>query len=190
MRSQHIGAICTVLALTALTCKGEGPIASGRGVPASLSVTPDRFYLDTGKTGALIVIVRDEQLNPLAADVSITSSAGATATVVVDTTSPATDGSVHKYVVSALSPGRASLKVTSSGLTDSSVVSVLPLAFNGVISRTTPKGGDTVVIRSTAVLKFNPAKLTVAFGGGKSPTILINTADSVQLLAPFSSPGP
>ena len=47
MKPQHIGAVGTVLALAALTCKGD-PTASLRAGAASFSVTPGKFYIDTG----------------------------------------------------------------------------------------------------------------------------------------------
>jgi hypothetical protein len=189
MKPQHIGAVGTVLAFAALTCKGD-PTASLRAGAALLSVTPSQFFIDTGATGALVIIGRDAQLNPVPLGVTVTSSDATIAKVVPDTTRPSVDGSIHAFVISALAPGRAKLSVAGGSLTDSSIVSVLPLAFNGVISKLTPKGGDTVAIRSTTRLKFNPAKDTVTFGGGHSPAVLINTADSVVVLAPFSDPAP
>ncbi|HUL01978.1 MAG TPA: hypothetical protein VLV16_01970 [Gemmatimonadales bacterium] len=189
MRALYIAVVCAALASGTWTCKGD-PTADLRGGPASVDLVPGQIFIDEGKATALLVAVRDEQLNTIAADIGVTSADASVATVAVDTTRPVVDGARHAYVVDAKAPGHTRLNVTGAGLSDTVAVSVLPLAFNGAISTLTPKGGDTVVINSTSVLKFNPATVAITFPGGQTPTVLGQSANAVTVLAPFSDVGP
>lgn len=189
MKSLYITVVCAALASGTWACKGD-PTADLRGGPASVSLVPGLIFLDEGKATSLLVAVRDEQLNTLAADITVMSADPTVATVEIDTTRPVVDGARHSYVVSAAAPGHTKLNVTGGGLSDTVAVSVLPLAFNGTISTLTPKGGDTVVINSTAVLKFNPATVAITFPGGQAPTVLAKSANAVTVLVPFSDVGP
>jgi hypothetical protein len=189
MKRFYVGAVLASLGIAVWQCKGD-PTSSLRNGPASLNVTPRQIYMDTGKTAALTVTARDEQLNPSPiAGVTVTPTNPAVAKVTVDSTKPYPDSSTYAFVVSGGSPGQTKLTITAAGLSDSSIVSVLPLVFNGALSTTTPKGGDTLTITSTAVLKFNPAKDTVTFGGGKVAPIVVNTANALEVLVPFSDAG-
>jgi hypothetical protein len=179
-----------VLAIGA--CKGD-PTSSLRNGPASLTVKPNTFVIDTGQTEALVITIRDAQLNPVAGTVTVTSANQTIAKVVRDTTLPPVDSSKASFQVTALSPGQTKLMVNGAGVIDSAVVNVLSVAFTGVLSSTTPKAGDTLTIHSTVVLKFAPESALVIFGGSAAPdtgTILIATADSLKVLAPVSGSAP
>src|SRR5205823_11396648 len=55
-------------------------------------------------------------------------------------------------------------------------------------SSTTPKGGDTITIGATSLLKFTAAS-TVTFGGGFPGTTIASTPDLLTVLVPFSDAG-
>ncbi|HXI32607.1 MAG TPA: hypothetical protein VNH63_00855 [Gemmatimonadales bacterium] len=190
MKRQHIGAVLVGAAFAALACRGD-PTASLRGGAKFVDLSATVMFIDAGSAKSLSVVVRDEQQNPLAADVTVATLNAAVATVVVDTTVPSPNGSEHNYIISGVAPGATKIVVSSSGLSDTVAVSVLPLTFGGAILPTlTPKGGDTLKLASTAVLKFNAATTTVTFGGGKSPVVLSQTVDTIKMLVPFSNAGP
>jgi hypothetical protein len=189
MKPLYIGAVSVTLTVIAWGCKGD-PTADLRNGPSDMQVVPGQIFADQGKATAVVAVVVDEQTNPVAVDITATSADVTVATVAADTTRPAADGARHAFVITALAPGHTRVTLTGGGISDSVPVSVLPLAFNGTISNLTPKGGDTVTIQSTAVLKFNPATAAVTFGGDQAPTILSLSANTITLLAPFSDAGP
>jgi hypothetical protein len=187
MKPQHIGAVLVGAAFAALACRGD-PTASLRGGAKFVDVSTTVMFIDVGGGKPISVVVRDEQQNPLAADVTVATLNAAVATVVADTTIPSPNGSEHNYIISGVAPGATKIVVSSSGLSDSVSVSVLPLNFGGTILPTlTPKGGDTLKVASTAVLKFNATTTAITFGGGKSPVVLSQTVDTIKMLVPFST---
>ena len=188
MKRQYMRALCAASAFAALAC-AKDPTASLRTGPSVLSLTPTVSFVDPGKTVSLVVVARDAQLNPVPVVLSATSANPGTATVEVDTARVFPDGATQGFVVTGVALGQTTVTVTGGGLTGMVTVNVLPVAFNGALSRTTPKGGDTLTIRGTALLKFNPAHVTVTFEGPEPGTVVFANADSVKVLVPFSSAG-
>src|SRR6266576_392149 len=182
-------------AVAAESCRGD-PTSSLRGGPKSLDVQPLVMFVDEGAGKGLAVVVRDEQLNPVVATVSVATLNPVVATVSVDTTVPYPDGSRQAFTVRGAGLGttaRTSVVVTSQGLADTAAITVLPTLFHGVISNLTPRGGDTVVFRSTSLQKFRPASLgasTISLRPNHASLVLIRTADSMMVLVPFSDSGP
>lgn len=188
MKRLVIGAIAAGVVLVAAgACEGD-PTAGLRGGPSILSLNPDQMFINEGATRGIEVTVRDQQLNPVPAAVSATSSAPAVFTVVPDTSVPSADGARFNFVVTAVAPGQARLIVTAAGVTDTALISVLPLAFNGAVSKSNPAGGENIVIRSTPFLKFNPALASVTFGTLVAP-IFSATTDSLIVVTPFGATG-
>jgi hypothetical protein len=125
--------------------------------------------------------------------------------VVADTTIPSPNGSEHNYIITGVAPGGTKIVVSSSGLSDTVSVAVLPLNFAGTVSNLTPRGGDTVVVTSTAVLKFDSTASFLAFGPDgdndndvaidldndldfpPNGTLLRRTRDSLVYLMPFDA---
>jgi hypothetical protein len=173
---------------TVASCKGD-PTADLRGGAAILSLNPDLMFIDQGATKGLEVVVRDEQLNPVAAEVTATSANPAVVTVAPDTIVPSADGARHNFNVTAVGPGQERIIVSSSGVTDTVVVTVLPTVFTN-LSTLTPAGGDTVLITSTSVLRFIPALVAVTATGGRIVQALSVSADTIRVLAPNGAPGP
>jgi hypothetical protein len=165
------------------SCKGD-PTADLRGGPAQLSLNPNLMFIDQGTSKGLEVVVRDAQLNPVAATVTATSSDPAVLTVAPDSSVPSADNARYNFSITAVGPGQARVLVSSGGISDSTSVTVLPTSFNGTFSSTTPLAGDTVTIASTALLKFNVATVTVRGPAGSIATLLSKTQDTLRVLAP------
>ena len=188
MRREHKRAVCAAFALATLACASD-PTSELRTGPTILSITPTVAFLDPAATVAVVVVARDDQLNPVPVTITATSGNSAIATVEVDTARHFPDGATQAFIATGVTPGQTTLTVTGSGLTGTVTVNVVPVAFNGALSSATPAGGDTLKISATAVLKFNPAHATVTFGGDKVGTIVFVNADSIKVLTPFSDPG-
>jgi len=189
MKRLCVGAVLTGAAFAIAACTGD-PNASLRNGPASLNVQPKQLFIDSGLTDALVVTARDGQLNPVAVTVTITSANPNIAKVARDSTRPVVDSSQYPFVVTAGSPGQVRLNVSGGGLTDSAVVNVLPLNFSGAISTLTPKGGDTITVHATSVLKFDTSLVSVTFGPAATGTAGFTTfksADSVRVLVPYGT---
>lgn len=189
MKRQHIGAVLAGAAFAALACRGD-PTSSLRGGAKFVDISAAVMFIDAGSGKPVSVVVRDEQQNPLAVDVTVNMVNTAVATVAADTTVPSPNGSEHNYIVTAVAPGQTKLVVQGGGVADTATINVLPVTFGGALSTLAPTGGDTVILASTAVLKFDPAKTTVTFGGDHAAAIYSITADTIKMLAPFSDPGP
>jgi hypothetical protein len=190
MKRLHTREILAGVLLAALACRGD-PTASLRAGPKSLDVQPLVMFVDEGSSRALSVVVRDEQLNPLIATVSATTPDPAVVSVSPDTTVPFPNGTPQTFQVTAVglgTTGMGRVVVASNGLADTAAVTVLPTLFHGTISNLAPRGGDTVVFRSTALQKFSGS--TISLASGHLSTVLIRTADSMKVLVPFSDSGP
>jgi hypothetical protein len=188
MRRRYKRAICAAFAFATLACAGD-PSKSLRSGPFLLSVAPTVAFLNPTKSVSIVVVVRDEQLNPVPLAIAATSANPATATVEVDTSRHFPDGATQGFLVTAVAPGQTTLTVTAGGLTGSIVVNVVPVTFGGALSSTTPRGGDTLTISSTAVLKFDPDSVTVTFGGDEAGILVFVDANSIKVLTPFSDAG-
>src|SRR5712691_9746625 len=92
--------------LAALACRGD-PTSSLRG---------GAKFIDAGATKTLKVVVRDEQLNPLSADVTVASGNAAVVSVAVDTAVPVANGTTHSFLVTAVAPGHTALTIQGGGL--------------------------------------------------------------------------
>lgn len=189
MRRQHKRAVCAAFAFATLACAGD-PTSDLRTGPSILSITPTVAFIEPDSLLPVVVVVRDQQLNPVPATITASSGNSAVVTVQADTARHFLDGATQAFTAKALTPGQTTLTVTGAGLTGTVIVNVVPVAFNGVLSSTTPRGGDTLKIFSTAVLKFNAANVTVTFGGNKVGTLVFANTDSIKVLTPFSDPGP
>ncbi len=189
MKRLYIGAILAGVTSAAGACKGD-PTSSLRNGPAALSVTPSVVVSDPGTDTPVLVVVRDGQLNPVAADVAATSADQTLATVAGDASRPFIDAATHAFVVTtpatALDGGTTTVSFKAGALDTALVVELNPQEFPGAISTLTPRGGDTMTIAATSLLKLDQVG-SVTFGGGKGATVLSATTSTVKMLVPFSN---
>ena len=104
MKPLSIGAVFAGAALAALACRGD-PTSSLRGAAKSIDMTSNVVFIDAGDARQLEVVVRDEQLNPLVADVTVASVNPSVVMIAVDTTIPVANGTTHHYTMTAVAPG-------------------------------------------------------------------------------------
>ncbi len=167
MRRQHKRAVCAAFALATLACASD-PTSELRTGPTILSITPTVAFLDPAATVAVVVVARDDQLNPVPVTITATSGNSAVATVEVDTARHFPDGATQAFIATGVTPGQTTLTVTGSGLTGTVTVNVVPVVFNGALSSATPAGGDTLKISATPLLKFDPAQRHRHLRGGRA----------------------
>lgn len=172
----------------AASCKGD-PTASLRGGPARIDLNPNLMFVDSGATKDIIITVRDQQLNPVASPLTVTSLSPGIFTVVVDSENPSADGARTAFLVTGRNPGEGKLVATSGGVSDTAVVSVLLPELPLSISDTLPKAGATITIKSSPTHKFTDTT-EVLFFDGVPGFIHYLTPDSVVVAAPFgTTPG-
>jgi hypothetical protein len=189
MKRLDFRTVVVVLLAAAAGCKGD-PTADLRGGASQLGLNPDLMFIDSADTKPFAVTIRDQQLNPVAGRVEVTSSAPSIMTVEQDTAAGSADSANYNFLVNGISPGAAKLIVTSGGLADTATVSVLPVVFLGALSSTTLEGGDTLTIASTSLLKFDTATVAVTFEGGGPGVVVSKTPDTIKVLVPFGTAGP
>lgn len=189
MKRLDFRTLVVVLLAAALGCKGD-PTADLRTGVSQLALNPDLMFIDQGTTKPFEVVARDQQLNPVAAEVTLTSLDQAVVTVAVDSSVPSADNAHHDFIVTAVSVGQTKIVATSGGVSDTATATVLPVAFSGALSSTAPKGGDTLKIASTTLLKFHTASVAVTFGAADTGVIVSKTPDTIKVLVPFGAAGP
>jgi len=187
MKRLDFCSVVVVLLAAAAGCKGD-PTADLRTGVNSLALNPDLMFIDEGTTKAFEVVPRDQQLNPVAAQITVTSLDPNVITVAIDTTVPSADNAHFDYVVTAIAPGQTRIVASSGGISDTASVTVLPTAFTGALSSTTPKGGDTLVIAATPLLKFDTTADTVTTAAGLVAPIVYESAETLKVLVPFGPP--
>jgi hypothetical protein len=178
--------VAVVFVATVAGCKGD-PTSGLRGGVNNLSLNPDLMFIAQGATKGFEVVVRDEQLNPVAAAVTVSSSDPAIFTIAPDSTVPSADNARHNFNIRAVGAGQARVRVSAGGVSDSATITVIPTQFTGAFSSTTPQAGDTVTIASTSLLKFDVATVRVTGPAGSIATILSKSADTLRVLAPGGS---
>ncbi len=183
-----LGVMAALVVVSLAGCKSD-PLSDLDRNPAAVVTDFSYLQLPIGGTQKVTAQIVDGRDTPLAAVITFTACTG-DVTVAVDTGYHPVPPTSARAIVTAVTANPSCVRVAGGGLEDSVSVAVLPQAFAGTLSSTTPKGGDTLTINSTTVLKFNAATTTVTFGGGQSPIVLSQTADVIKVLVPFSSAAP
>lgn len=169
-------------------CKSD-PFSDLDQTPAELVVSFTHLQIGVGQTATVTASVLDGRATPLPIPVTFTSCNSVVVTV-PDTSYHPVPATSSRALITAQTPAPSCVVVQGAGFTDTITVSAVPLAFTGALSSTTPLGGDTLVIASTAQLKFDPAAVGVTFGGGLAGIVVAKSTDTVRVLVPFSSPAP
>jgi len=181
--------VLAALASAATACKKD-PTADGVGTATAVIADFSAFTLSVGDSATFTARVVDERLTPLSDPITFSSCDNTAATVNADPSYTPVPPTSARAVIHAVGPNAVCILASSgSAKPDTVHLIVLPVAFSGALSTTTPVGGSTMVIHSTAQLKFIPGSVTVTFGGGHAGAILGATADTVAVVVPFSDPG-
>ena len=179
--------VLTSLALVSGSCV-EDPLADLDGTPEALIVSHNAMRINQGSGMLFTATVVDGRSTPLPIPVSVTPCS---ANISVAPADPApVPPTQTQTVVTGVQLASTCFDVAGAGFTAHVPVVVVPTAFAGALSSTTPLGGDTMTIASTAVLKFDTNLVAVTFGGGAAGIMLAKTPDLLTVLVPFSPDGP
>ena len=181
---KRLGYSAVIAGLAWAAACASDPTSVLRNGLKSLTVDPDVMFINEGDGRGLNVIPRDEQLNPVAAAVTVASSDDNIATVDEDPGQPSTDGSNHRYNITAVAPGQAKIAVTAGGVSDTAVINVMPLAFAGTPSGTSLQVGGVLSLAATASLKFDTATSNVNFGDSTTADVISATAETLIVRVP------
>jgi hypothetical protein len=181
--------IVALLASTALACHND-PTAEGVGSPFAVVLDFSSLTLDQGTSAQVVARIVDSRFTPLTGDITF-SSCNAAATVALDPTFVPEPPTAKRATIAAVGADAGCIVASAAGAKPDSVsLIVLPTSFAGALSGTSANAGTVLTIASTAALKFDTAAVTVTFGGGVVAPFASKTADQLQVLVPFSDPGP
>jgi len=181
---KHLSSILLATALLALgaTACFDDPNKPLMNGPSDIYLSLSTAFIPAGDSVAITAELKDGAGNTFStADAVWESSAPSVATARRDTVVIPGSAFTRAFVV-AIVPGETWVRITSSGLTDSVQVVVLPSSFAGTI--TAPAGsmlGDTITIAGTAALGFS-ARTTVTIGGFDA-WIVSQTASQLKVMA-------
>lgn len=189
MNSRVFGIIGVLAGLGLAACHND-PLGDLDGTPTTMSLSANQFILNPGANATFTASLLDGRGVPLQEAITFTSRDPAVASVAVDPSYVPVPATSARAVVTAGTPGALTYIVaTAAGISDSVAAGVLPTNFGGAVPASADVG-SVITIGSTPVLKFDPATVSVAFGGGETPPILSKTADQLQVLVPSTDPGP
>lgn len=173
----------------ALGCVSN-PTSDGSGTPAQVLSNFQSLLIPRFSTSTFRASVVDSRLTPLATPVTFGSCNGSVATAVSDPTYAPPAPTSYQAVVTGVTLGQTCVTASASGLkTDTVAVSILPLIFEGTTwSSSTPLGGGPVTIHTGPALKFT-AGSSITWPNGETATQLVNTPDSVTVIALFGGSG-
>ena len=180
--------VVAVFTLTVGSCKSD-PFSSVHGTPAAVVTNFTYLQLPIGGQASVQASIVDATATPLDVPITFRACTG-DVTVAVDTSYHPIPRTSARTIVTALTPNGSCVEVSGGGLKDSVKVAVLPQTFGGAFSASTVKGGDTLTISSTTLLKFDTSKVAVKFTGGGDGAIFSKTPDVVKVLVPFGASGP
>ena len=179
--------VVVVFTLSVGSCKSD-PFADVHGAPAALVTNFSYLQVAAGDSTPLRASVVDATATPLELPVTFTACT-ADVSVLTDTSYHAIPNTSTQVLVKGVNPSPTCVVAAGGGFKDTIKVAVVPSAFLGALSTLTPKGGDTLTINSTTLLKFDTSKVAVTFKGGAATT-LSKSADAVTVLVPFGPAGP
>lgn len=179
--------VLAVLAFTVGGCKSD-PLSDLDGDPAAVVTNFSYLQLPIGATATVNASILDARATPLAVPITFTPCT-ADVTVATDTSYHPVPATSAQAIVTAVSANPSCVRVAGAGLEDTVSVAVLPPNFAGAFSSAAVAGGDTLVIASTALLKFDTASVAVTFGGGTAGSVVAKSADTIRVLVPFGADG-
>lgn len=177
------------LSLTAGACIKD-PLGDRDGAATAIITDVASLTLLQGEAATVTATVVDGRSIPIVTPITF-AGCDANVTAADDPAyAPVPENTSNRAIVTAVGPAATCVEVSGGGVTETVEVIVLPTAFTGALSSTTPPGGSEITITATADLQFDPASVSVTFGGGAEGVITSATATEVKVLVPFSSAAP
>jgi hypothetical protein len=150
---KHLSSIVlavAVVAAGAVACFKD-PTSSLRNGPSRVELTRSSLFIPVGDSVSVQAELKDDQGNTFdVPDATWTSSDANVAVVNADTSRPIPQHAFSRAFIRAIAGGEAVVRFVSRGISDSIVVTALPVSFAGAI--TYPAGlmmADTITIAAT-----------------------------------------
>jgi hypothetical protein len=183
MKAQIYGSVGIVALLVGIVGCKKDPTADGVGTPSEVVLDLSTVTLGPGDSATVTAQIVDNRLTPVEGDISFSTCDAAVATVALDPTFDPRPPTAKRAVIHAVS-APATCIIAASGATkpDTVSVGVLPTAFPGTPSTTSPQVGQPLTIQATGTLKFG-ATTDISFGGDHG-FVLDQTADAITVAVP------
>jgi len=190
---KHLSSIlfaAALLALGATACFEDptNPLANG---PSRINLDRSSVFISVGDSVSVVAEIKDDAGNTFsAAAAGWESSAPTVATVRRDTVVIPGNAFTRAFIL-AVAAGKSYVRITDQGVSDSVLVWVLPLAFNGTVSPASSNVGDTLTISASSALGFSTTagSLSEVTVGGLPVWVLSRTASQIKLIAPMVDAG-
>lgn len=194
------GVVGAVVVLGATACADDYSIDFG-GAPTAVQPSPEVMFLTSGTQRELLVRLINDRNQSTPASFQVTNI-GAGLTVTYDDQyrpqwtstnpilEPKADKEQQRYIVAANLPtgGRREFSLTSSGVSGTATVYILPTTLGNILSETTPDVGELITVNAPTDLSFTAAS-TVSFATGGLATITERTGKTLTVLPPPGSSG-
>jgi hypothetical protein len=193
------GVVGAVVVLGATACADDYSIDFG-GAPTAVQPSPEVMFLNSGTQKELLVRLVNDRNQSTPTSFQVTN-VGAGLTVTYDdqyrpqwtSVNPVLEAPLVKeqqrYTVAADLPtgGKRTFQLTSSGLTGTATVYILPTSLGASLSNLAPALGETVTLNAPDGQSFTPpggtaTASTVSFPAGGAPIIQEITAKSITFI--------
>lgn len=181
---ETLGTLAALTVVTVAGCKKD-PLSDLDGNPAAIVTNFSYLQLGIGDEAAVTAQVIDARATPLAVPITFSPCTG-DVTVANDTSYHPVPATSARAIVTAVTPNPSCVVVSGGGVTDTVTVAVLPVAFNGTVSATTPQPlvGQPFTLIASSLLGFDVATANIDFGGGAVGEIVRRVLDTLTVIVP------
>ena len=174
--------VLAVVAFSVGGCKSD-PLSNLDGTPAAVVTNFSYLQMPIGGTAEVTASVLDARATPLKVPITFAACTNDVA-VVVDTSYHPVPPTSARAIVRAVTAAPSCVVVSGGGLSDTVQVSILPAAFNGTASTTTPLVGQPFSLYASSLLGFSPTTANIDFGGGVVGEIITRVGDTLTVRVP------
>lgn len=174
--------VLAVIAFSVGGCKSD-PLSDLDGNPAAVVTNFSYLQLPIGGTARVNASVLDARSVALAVPITFTPCTS-DVTVTADTGYHPIPPTSAQVIVTAVSANASCVVVAGGGIVDTVAVSILPVAFTGGSSTTTPTVGQPFSLFGNNLLGFDPASANIDFGGGIHGDIIRRVGDTLTVRVP------
>lgn len=195
------GVASAAVVLGATACADDYSIDFG-GAPTGVQISPEVMFVNSGANKEVLVRLVNDRNQSTPTSFTLGSVEGGITVTYDDQYRPqwtSTDPNLEaplvkeqqRYVVAANLPtgGKRTFQLSSSGLTGTATVYVLPTSLGPALSATAPALGDPVTINAPDGQSFSTTS-SVSFPAGGAPIIQERTAKSITFIPRPGTNGP
>lgn len=195
------GVASAAVVLGATACADDYSIDFG-GAPTGVQISPEVMFVNSGANKEVLVRLVNDRNQSTPTSFTLGSVEGGITVTYDDQYRPqwtSTDPNLEaplvkeqqRYIVAANLPtgGKRTFQLSSSGLTGTATVYVLPTSLGPALSATAPALGDPVTINAPDGQSFSTTS-SVSFPAGGAPIIQERTAKSITFIPRPGTNGP